>query len=120
MFKNMILATFFIITTASAAPHPKIDLWFIYRNGCPACAQMEAKLRQPAIAAILQRSYRIHRIERMEQDKLPKLSMHTHRFPTLIFLDPKGGEIVDRIHNVSVQELRRVLREGEMMVRDKG
>ncbi len=76
---------------------------------------MEAKLHQPAIAAILQRSYRIHRVERMEQDKLPKLSMHTHRFPTLIFLDPKGEEIVDRIHNVSVKELLRVLREAEVL-----
>ena len=118
MLKKLILTFSLLITAVSAAPHPKIDLWFIYRNGCPACAQMEAKLRQPTIAAILKRSYRFHRVERMEQDKLPKLSMHTHTFPTLIFLDAKGEEIVDRIHNVSVKELRRVLREGELLVKE--
>ena len=118
MLKKLILTVLLTFTTASAAPHPKIDLWFIYRNGCPACAQMEAKLRQPTITTILQRSYHIHRVERMEQDTLPKLSMHTHTFPTLIFLDPKGEEIVDRIHNVSVKELLRVLREGELLVKE--
>ena len=115
MFRNMILATFLIITTASAATHPKIDLWFIYRNGCPACTQMEAKLRQPDVATILKRSYRIHRVERAHQRDLPKLSMHTHTFPTLYFLDTQGEAIVDPIHNVSSQELLRVLREAEML-----
>jgi thioredoxin-related protein len=97
------------ITTASAAT--KIDLWFIHRNGCPACAQMEAKLKTPQIAAILKRSFHIHRVERSEQNKLPKLYMHTHTFPTLYFLDAKGEEVVDRLHNVSLRELKRVLLE---------
>ncbi len=115
MLKKLILILSLLTTTASATPHPKIDLWFIYRDGCPACAQMEAKLRQPTIVAILKRAYRIHRVERMKQDKLPKLSMHTHTFPTLIFLDAKDEELVDRVHNVSIKELLRVLREGEML-----
>ena len=109
----MLRKTFFLllllITTASAAS--RIDLWFIHRNGCPACAQMEAKMKQPAIAAILKRSFRIHRVERSEQNKLPKLYMHTHTFPTLYFLDAKGEEIVDPIHNVPLREFKRVLLE---------
>ena len=117
MLKKLILTLSLLVTTVSAAPHPKIDLWFIYRNGCPACAQMEAKLRQPNIAAILKRSYRIHRVERSEQDTLPKLSMHTHMFPTLIFLDPTSKKIIKRIHNVPSQELLRVLRE-ELEIRN--
>ena len=110
MFKKLILTLSLLITATSAAPHPQIDLWFIYRNGCPACAQMEVKLRQPAIAAILKRSYRVHRVERSKQDTLPKLSMHTHTFPTLIFVDTHG-KVLKRIHNVSSGELLRVLRE---------
>ena len=115
MLKKFILTVLLLLTTASAAPHPKIDLWFIYRNGCPACMQMEAKLRQPNIVAILKRSYRIHRVERSNQDTLPKLFMHTHTFPTLYFLDAQGEAIVDPIHNVSSKELLRVMREAEIL-----
>jgi len=110
MFKKIILIILLTFTTVFAASHHQIDLWFIYRNGCPACMQMEAKLRQPKIVAILKRSYRIHRVERSEQDTLPKLSMHTHTFPTLIFVDAHDKEI-KRIHNVSSQELLQVLKE---------
>jgi len=115
MFRKTLLLILLLITTASAAT--KIDLWFIHRNGCPACAQMEAKMKQPAIAVILKRSFRIHRVERSEQDKLPKLYMHSHTFPTLFFLDPKGEEVVDRIHNVPLREFKRVLLEAVRVVR---
>jgi len=103
-----------MVTVAIA--QPKIDLYLIYKDGCPACAQMERKLQHPQIAPILKRSFRLHRIERAHQDQLPKLFMHTHTFPTLLFLNGQKDEIVSRIHNVSIGELRRVLLEAETVV----
>ena len=112
-----------IILTASmgfaATKHTvPIDLWFVYRDGCPACAQMKARLENPSVAKVLKRSYRIHMLNSRDLDQLPSQLPRTHLTPTLYFVDSHGKQLVSPIHNITTLEFWKTLKRAED-IRDK-
>jgi hypothetical protein len=102
-------------TIAMAAPKQAepINLWFVYRNGCPACAQMKARLDNPSVAKVLHRAYAVHMVGSHDQDQLPSQLPKAHKFPTLYFVDAKGKQLVPPIHNTTTLEFWKTLKRAE-------
>ena len=103
---------------AAARHAAPIDLWCVYRNGCPACAQMKARLENPSVAKVLKRSYRIHMLKSRDLDQLPSRLPRTHLTPTLYFVDSHGKQLVSPIHNITTLEFWKTLKRAED-IRDK-
>ena len=100
-------------TIMMAKPAEPIDLWFVYRDGCPACRQMKGRLENPSVAKVLKRSYRIHMVNSRKQDQLPSRLPRAHRFPTLYFVDAHGRQLVPSIHNITTLDFWKTLKRAE-------
>ncbi len=101
------------LAMAMAKPAEPIDLWFVYRNGCPACRQMKARLENPSVAKVLKRSYRLHMLNSRDLDRLPSQLPRTHLTPTLYFVDSHGRQLVPYIHNITTLAFWKTLKRAE-------
>ena len=89
----------------------KIQLYFVYRDGCPACEQMKQLMRRDDIEAILEKDFEITRVNIRDKEALPKVWMRPMRSPTLYFLDQKQEELISSIHNMSAHRFKETLKE---------
>ncbi len=96
---------------ASKSVSHKIQLYFVYKDGCPACEQMKQTMRRDDIEAILDRDFEITRVNIRDKAALPKVWMRPMRSPTLYFLNQKQEELISSIHNMSVRRFKETLKE---------
>jgi len=96
---------------ASKSISNKIQLYFVYKDGCPACEQMKQTMRRNDIEAILDRDFEITRVNIRDKAALPKVWMRPMRSPTLYFLDQKQEELISSIHNMSARRFKETLKE---------
>lgn len=94
-----------------ATPSSKIQLYFVYREGCPACEQLTQVMHRGDITAILDRDFEITRVHIRDKDALPKVWMRPFRTPTVYFLDKKQEELISSIHNMSARRFKATLLE---------
>jgi len=94
-----------------ATPSRKIQLYFVYREGCPACEQLTGVMHRADIAAILDRDFEITRVNIRDKDALPKIWMRPFRTPTVYFLNKKQEELISSIHNMSARRFKTTLLE---------
>ncbi len=87
----------------------KVRLYFVHKIGCPACAQTMDNMKRSDIAKILSENFKIIKIESRHKDRLPKLWMHTHTYPTLNFADSHDNKLINSIHNVPPRKLKATL-----------
>jgi thioredoxin-related protein len=96
---------------ASITNSKKIQLYFVYKEGCPACEQMKQLMRRDDIETILDRDFEITRVNIRDKDALPKVWMRPFRAPTFYFLDQKQEELISSIHNMSAERFLTTLKE---------
>ena len=89
----------------------KIQLYFVYKEGCPACDQMKQHMRRDDIEAILDKDFEVTRVNIRDKGALPKVWMRPFRAPTLYFLDQKQEELISSIHNISARRFKATLKE---------
>ncbi len=89
----------------------KIQLYFVYKDGCPACEQMKQTMRRDDIEVILDRDFEVTRVNIRDKAALPKVWMRPMRSPTLYFLDQKQEELISSIHNMSAHRFKETLKE---------
>jgi len=102
------------VTTADKVkktPSKKVQLYFVYREKCPACEQLKQVMRRSDIAAILDKDFEITRVNIRDKSALPKVWMRPFRTPTLYYLDGRQEELISSTHNMSARRFRATLLE---------
>lgn len=93
------------------APSKKIQLYFVYRDRCPACIQLKQVMKRDDIAAILDKEFEITRVNIRDKGALPKVWMRPFRTPTLYYLDKDKKELISSTHNMSARRFKATLLE---------
>lgn len=93
------------------SPSNKIPLYFVYREGCPACEQLTEVMHRADIRAILERDFEVVRVNIRDKYALPKVWMRPFRTPTVYFLNKKQEELISSIHNMSARRFKATLLE---------
>ncbi len=96
----------------------KIQLYFVYREKCPACEQLKEIMRRDDIEKILEKDFEVIRIHIRDKYTLPKAWMRPFRTPTVYFLSSKQEELIPSIHNMNARRFKDKLLEA-LEERDK-
>ncbi len=102
------------ISTASTykeRPSKKIQLYFVYKEHCPACEQLKQVMRREDIAVLLDKHFEITRVNIRDKEALPKVWMRPFRTPTLYYLDSEQKELISSTHNMSARRFKTTLLE---------
>ena len=99
------------IKKESISNDDKITIYFVHRDGCPACIYMDKVLETPEVKSALSKGYRVVVVDINHQDRLPKRSMITGVTPTFYFVDSNGYEVAKPAHTLTVNEFLAKLKE---------
>jgi len=122
MIKNFTLAiiAFFLLGCSNISnikpqfantTNKKIKIYYVHRDGCPACSYMDSVLKNQEIKTIINRDFKLITVDYREQSsKLPKKSMITFKTPTLYFLDSNNKEVSKPVHALSVEDFKKKLK----------
>ncbi len=107
----LIITFFSACSNSQPTPQSKLDsnkviIYDIKRKGCPACAYQERVFRVPEVKELLDKYCQIIYVDVSEQDKLPKKWMHTHKTPTVHFVDANNNKLIPSIGSVYPYEFR--------------
>ena len=97
--------------TYKEAPSKKIQLYFVYRDNCPACKQLKQVMRRSDIEAILNKDFEITRVNIRDKEALPKVWMHPFRTPTLYYMGTNQEELISSTHNMTARRFKATLLE---------
>lgn len=89
----------------------KIKMYFVYKDGCPACDFMKKAMRRDDIEAILDKDFEIIRVNIRDKYMLPKAWMRPFRSPTIYFMDKNQEELISSIHGMSARRFKQTLLE---------
>jgi len=120
-YLKILLATFalFAITSCSTTTTPspststsnqKIDLYAVYKKGCPACTYMKESMRDPQVQALLAKEFNVHISDIKDKETLPKAWMRPMYAPTFYFLDSNQKELIASINAQSSSQLLATLK----------
>jgi len=118
MFKNILIALFALLIVAGCqtptkptfAKGDKIKIYYVHRDGCPACSYMDEVLKDKEIQSIIKANFNLITVDyRAQNSTLPKKSMITFKTPTLYFLDSSNKEIRSPIHALDKIEFKKLL-----------
>ena len=86
----------------------KTVIYYIHRDGCPACNYMDEVFKNRDIKNIINKKFKLVKIDFKDQTSLPDSSMITNKTPTLYFVK-NNKQIHKPIHALSVDKFKNIL-----------
>ncbi len=118
MIKNILLICFAILTLGCSTNTPKyakisssekIKIYYIHREGCPACIYMDNILSTQEIKSIIDSRFTLIDVDINAQEILPKSTMITGTTPTFYYLNSKNQEVAEPNHTLELDRFKQKL-----------